>query len=101
MARSGSGDVYREETAASSEDGYAPDTSEDPEGTAVTEQTGLLGAGAQETGNGRAALKDRWAGFEEFEGLPWYRVPSVRSLATPAGSEVTIEWFWTNALTLC
>lgn len=50
----------------------------------TTESTTLLsngteeasGAGANGNGNGR---KSSWSGFDDFEGLPWWRTPSVCS----------------------
>ncbi|KAL2262594.1 hypothetical protein VTK26DRAFT_809 [Humicola hyalothermophila] len=42
--------------------------------TATTETTRLLGA----NGSG-----ERWGGYEEFEGLPWWRRPSVWFLLAP------------------
>ncbi|KND93116.1 Nitrilase and fragile histidine triad fusion protein NitFhit [Tolypocladium ophioglossoides CBS 100239] len=55
------------------------------------ETTRLLGAGAQEDGdgvgegNGAGAngRKDGWNGFDDFEGLPWWRTPSVFWLLAP------------------
>lgn len=45
-----------------------------------TETTRLLGGGAEENGN-RAVVKSTskggWDGLADFEGLPWWRRPSV------------------------
>lgn len=45
----------------------------------VTETTHLLGAGAGETAD-RTVENDQsraWDGLSDFEGLPWWRTPSV------------------------
>jgi hypothetical protein len=44
----------------------------------ATERTGLLGNGENTASErGRDARKDSWVGAQEFEGLPWYKRPSV------------------------
>ncbi|KAH8889870.1 MFS general substrate transporter [Thozetella sp. PMI_491] len=70
-----------------SQDVYHPGTEPD-----ATESTSLLGAGAQHAENGRDRHEDvpnplqrteTWVGMEEFEGLPWYKRPSVWWLLWP------------------
>lgn len=66
---------------------YSLDTRGDDEDLDVrdaTETTGLLGAGA-ESGHGAPEVegdslprKDSWEGSADFDGLPWWRRPSVR-----------------------
>jgi hypothetical protein len=46
------------------------------EGQEPTETTGLLGDGAYPHGS-NGSRKDGWIGFEDFDGLPWWRTPSV------------------------
>jgi hypothetical protein len=48
----------------------------------ATETTTLLG-GEDENG-GAAPRKDSWVGFEDFEGLPWWKRPSVGYRCTSA-----------------
>ncbi|KAK7748973.1 hypothetical protein SLS53_000998 [Cytospora paraplurivora] len=61
----------------------------DEDSIAPDETTGLLGAGTQalyEASSDDAApppRKDSWAGYEEFDGLPWYQRPSVYWLIPP------------------
>lgn len=60
------------------------DDDDDLEVRDATETTGLLGAGAEEVeeapedGSDSLPRKDSWVGAEDFEGLPWWRRPSVR-----------------------
>ncbi|POR37204.1 Nitrilase and fragile histidine triad fusion protein NitFhit [Tolypocladium paradoxum] len=58
-----------------------------PVGSDATETTRLLGAGAHEDGHGHGAgangREDSWNGFDDFEGLPWWRTPSVFWLLAP------------------
>lgn len=48
-----------------------------------TEATGLLGNGVRENGYdggdsaGEDGDRDRWDGLKDFEGLPWWKTPSV------------------------
>ncbi|OLN88131.1 putative membrane protein [Colletotrichum chlorophyti] len=46
----------------------------------ATETTSLLSAGAQESGS---FCKDTWPGYADFEGLPWWKTPSVYWLLVP------------------
>ncbi|KAK0620364.1 major facilitator superfamily domain-containing protein [Immersiella caudata] len=46
----------------------------------VTETTTLLGG---ESENGGPPRKDSWVGFEDFEGLPWWKTPSVWWMMVP------------------
>ncbi|GAB1318919.1 Tetracycline-efflux transporter [Madurella fahalii] len=47
----------------------------------ATETTGLLGAGTRSNENPDGG--DRWEGSEDFEGLPWWKRPSVGFLLAP------------------
>lgn len=53
---------------------------EDPEAD-MSESTTLLGSGADNDSNtgdaAGAARKGSWSGSEDFEGLPWWKRPSV------------------------
>jgi hypothetical protein len=60
-----------------SQNGYSGP--EEHVGEAATERTGLLGNGDTSAPDaGQNGTKDNWVGFQEFEGLPWYKTPSVR-----------------------
>lgn len=73
------------------------DTEVDSDNTLVDEQSPLLGAGAEAGQDGRPSLSssgdndgstprrrvDTCVGVEDFEGLPWYRRPSVFWLLGP------------------
>lgn len=64
------------------DDAYSLSTTPDDEERlmAPDESTSLLGA---DVGSGDEAPppgKDSWEGFREFDGLPWYKRPSVRPL---------------------
>lgn len=71
---------------------YSLDTRGDDEDLDVrdaTETTGLLGAGA-ESGHGAPEVegdslprKDSWEGSADFDGLPWWRRPSIYWLVGP------------------
>ena len=52
----------------------------DDSDTEVNEGSSLLGAGTQSDYDeaARAPRKGSWNGFEDFEGLPWWKTPSVR-----------------------
>lgn len=45
-----------------------------------TESTGLLGAGTRSRDGDHDGREERWEGFEDFEGLPWWKRPSVRCM---------------------
>lgn len=52
-----------------------------------TETTQLLGAGAEENGDGAVVETTNnggWDGLADFEGLPWWRRPSVSAPVAPA-----------------
>jgi hypothetical protein len=71
------------------DDAYSLSTSPDDEERlmAPDERTSLLAAGDASSRAGSedqvqpAVGKDSWEGYEEFRGLPWYKQPSVRTLA--------------------
>ncbi|TEA11312.1 putative membrane protein [Colletotrichum sidae] len=46
----------------------------------ATETTSLLSAGARES---ECASEDSWPGYADFEGLPWWKTPSVYWLLVP------------------
>nr|XP_036588503.1 uncharacterized protein CTRU02_01555 [Colletotrichum truncatum]KAF6799876.1 membrane protein [Colletotrichum truncatum] len=46
----------------------------------ATETTSLLSAGAQES---ETSCEDTWPGYADFEGLPWWKTPSVYWLLVP------------------
>ncbi|EFQ30687.1 major facilitator superfamily transporter [Colletotrichum graminicola] len=46
----------------------------------ATETTSLLSAGAPD---GDSSCKDTWPGYADFEGLPWWKTPSVYWLLVP------------------
>ncbi|KAK1958548.1 major facilitator superfamily transporter [Colletotrichum sublineola] len=46
----------------------------------ATETTSLLSAGAPD---GNSSCEDTWPGYADFEGLPWWRTPSVYWLLVP------------------
>ncbi|KAI3329419.1 MFS general substrate transporter [Xylariaceae sp. AK1471] len=53
-----------------------------------TETTALLGSGAEQQedeaeNNVNGTRKHSWAGYDDFEGLPWWKTPSVYWLITP------------------
>ncbi|GAP85983.1 putative mfs general substrate transporter protein [Rosellinia necatrix] len=50
-----------------------------------TEVTSLLGAGAEHpgAGNGNGTTKSSWEGYDEFQGLPWWKTPTVYWLVAP------------------
>lgn len=69
------------------DDAYSLSTTPDDEERllAPDESTSLLAAGSASSRAGsedevQPAGKDSWDGYEEFEGLPWYKQPSVRPL---------------------
>ncbi|UNI21809.1 hypothetical protein JDV02_007765 [Purpureocillium takamizusanense] len=51
----------------------------------ATESTTSLSTGAQDVGDGAndGGRKSNWSGFDDFEGLPWWRTPSVFWLLFP------------------
>lgn len=67
------------------DDAYSLSTTPDDEERLIApdESTSLLAAGTASSHAGsedevQPAGKDSWDGYEEFEGLPWYKQPSVR-----------------------
>lgn len=69
------------------DDAYSLSTTRDDEERAAApdETTGLLDAGDRELSQSSGdeappARKDSWVGYEEFEGLPWFKRPSVQLL---------------------
>ncbi|PFH61558.1 hypothetical protein XA68_16981 [Ophiocordyceps unilateralis] len=56
---------------------HGPDYEEVESGVETTVTTRLLGAGDETSDSGR------WTGFDDFEGLPWWRKPSVLWLLGP------------------
>jgi hypothetical protein len=59
--------------------------------TEVSETTTLLGASGDDGGS--APRKDSWVGFEDFEGLPWWKTPSVCYLTQLRLRDVALR-FW-------
>ncbi|KAL2023037.1 hypothetical protein VTK56DRAFT_3947 [Thermocarpiscus australiensis] len=71
---------------ASPKSGYRTDLSRDEiqvSADDTTEATGLLGAGARSRGGHERPGNDTWDGYEDFEGLPWWKRPSVWFLLAP------------------
>lgn len=64
------------------DDAYSLSTTPDDEERlmAPDESTSLLGADAGSEDEAPSAGKDSWDGYREFDGLPWYKQPSVRLL---------------------
>jgi hypothetical protein len=72
--------------ASIADDTYSLSTArDDDERTAAPgETTSLLSAGTRASydpadGNASPPPDDSWVGYAEFDGLPWYQRPSVRS----------------------
>lgn len=68
------------------DDAYSLSTTPDDEERlmAPDESTSLLGADAELVDEAPSAVKDSWDGYQEFDGLPWYKRPSVCSLCGEA-----------------
>ncbi|KAK3307059.1 major facilitator superfamily domain-containing protein [Chaetomium strumarium] len=49
----------------------------------ITETSVLLGAGAQTSKNAHRVREDSWAGTADFDGLPWWKRPTVWFLLAP------------------
>lgn len=69
------------------DDAYSLSTTPDDEERlmAPDESTSLLGADAGSGDEAAPAGKDSWSGYDEFDGLPWYKRPSVRPLRGETG----------------
>ncbi len=52
-------------------------TDAEASGDVATEATGLLSTGAHSPGNHTGTPEEGWAGYADFEGLPWWKRPSV------------------------
>lgn len=75
----------RSKQADSSASYFPPVRDPDETETDTTEASRLLDAGVQagEDQNENTGNKPTWSGLEDFEGLPWWKTPSVYWLLAP------------------